>query len=284
MTNTATLVGLIGADIQGSAGPELQMTEGRAQGLFYVCRLIDLTKLGLTAEALPELLLAAERTGFTGLMITHPCKQTIIPYLTELSEDAAALGAVNTVLLRDGKRIGHNTDWSGFAEGFRRNMAGVKRDRVVQLGAGGAGAAVAHAGLTLGFGVLTLFDTDPSRAAAVAERLNGHFGPGRALVGADLASDVARADGLINTTPVGMDAHPGMPLPKDMLRPNLWVSDIIYFPRETELLRQARALGARTDNGVGMNICQGVAQFRLFTGVEPDADRMAASFLRIKPL
>jgi len=284
VTQKATLIGLIGADIQGSAAPELQMTEGQTQGLWYVYRLIDLTKLGLGPEALPELLLAAERTGFTGLAITHPCKQAVIPHLTELSDDARALGAVNTVLLRDGKRIGHNTDWTGFAEAFRRNMDGVARDRVVQLGAGGAGAAVAHAGLTLGYGVLVLFDTDPTRAAAVADRLNAHFGPGRAVVGTDLAAEVASANGLVNATPIGMDAHPGMPLPAELLRPDLWVSDVIYFPRETELLRRARALGARTDNGGGMNIYQGVAQFRLFTGVEPDADRMAESFGRIRPL
>jgi shikimate dehydrogenase len=281
LTLTATLIGLIGADIQGSAGPELHMTEGLAQGLPYVYRLIDLTRLGLTPEALPELLISAERCGFTALAITHPCKQAVIPHLTELSPDAEALGAVNTVLLRDGKRIGHNTDWTGFAEGFRRNMAGVVLDRVVQLGAGGAGAAVAHAGLVLGYGQLVLFDVDPARAASVVERLTAHFGPGRAVVGTDLAAEVGRANGLVNATPIGMTAHPGMPLPEELLRPDLWVSDVIYVPRETELLRRAKALGARVDNGGGMNIHQAVAQFRLFTGREPNVERMAASFARI---
>jgi len=282
-TKHPTLIGLIGADIQGSAAPELHMGEGLAQGLCYVYRLIDLTKLDLTPDNLPELLLAAERMGFTGLGITHPCKQAVIPHLTELSADAKALGAVNTVLLRDGKRIGHNTDWTGFAEAFRRNMGGVAFDRVVQVGAGGAGAAVAHAGLTLGFGVLVLFDTDPARAADVAERLNSNFGAGRAVVGTDLAAEMAAANGLVNATPIGMDGHPGMPVPAELLRKDLWVSDVIYFPRETELLRHARELGARTDNGGGMNIYQAVEQFRLFSGHEPDADRMAASFARIRP-
>lgn len=284
MSQNTTLVGLIGADIQGSAAPELQMTEGQAQGLRYVYRLIDIAKLGLGPAALPELLLSAERCGFTGLAITHPCKQAVIPHLTELSDDARALGAVNTVVLRDGRRIGHNTDWTGFAEAFRRNMDGVRRDRVVQLGAGGAGAAVAHAGLTLGYGTLVLFDPEAARAAALADRLNAHFGPGRAVIGTDLLAEIARADGLVNATPIGMDAHPGIPLAPELLRADLWVSDVIYFPRETELLRRARSRGARTDNGGGMNIYQGVAQFRLFTGVEPDADRMAESFSRIRSL
>ena len=139
------LAGLIGYGIQGSLTPAMHEQEGAAQGLRYVYRRIDLQALGLGVEALPELLTAAERTGFDGLNITFPCKQAVIPLLHELSDDAAALGAVNTVVLRDGRRIGHNTDASGFAEGFRRGLPDVTLDRVVQVGAGGAGSAVAQA-------------------------------------------------------------------------------------------------------------------------------------------
>ena len=274
----AVLVGLIGQDIQGSRSPELHMQEGEAQDLRLIYRLIDLTKLGLGVDALPDLLTAAERTGFTGLNITHPCKQLVIPHLDELSEDARALGAVNTVLFKDGKRIGHNTDWSGFAEPFRSKMADVARDRVVQIGAGGAGSAVAHANMVLGAKQLTIFDIDPDRARRVADNLNGHFGGGRARAGTDLAGALAEADGVVNATPIGMDGHPGMPLPADLLRPDLWVAEVIYFPLETELLRRARALGARTIDGGGMAVFQAVAAFRLFTGLEPDSDRMIANF------
>ena len=144
------LVGLIGAGIQASRTPAMHEQEGREQGLRYVYRLIDLQQLNLDVEALPELLLAAERMGFDGLNITHPCKQAVIPLLHELSGDARALGAVNTVVLRAGRRVGHNTDWWGFAESFRRGLPDARRGRVVQLGAGGAGSAVAHAALTLG--------------------------------------------------------------------------------------------------------------------------------------
>lgn len=274
----AVLVGLIGQDIQGSRSPEMHMREGEAQDLRLIYRLIDLTKLGLGVEALPELLTAAERTGFTGLNITHPCKQLVIPHLDELSEDARALGAVNTVLFKDGKRIGHNTDWSGFAEPFRRKMADVARDRVVQIGAGGAGSAVAHANMVLGVKQLTIFDIDPDRARRVADNLNGHFGAGRARAGTDLAGAIAEADGIVNATPIGMDGHPGMPLPGELLRPDLWVAEVIYFPLETELLRRARALGCRTIDGGGMAVFQAVAAFRLFTGKEPNSDRMIAHF------
>ena len=113
----AFLAGLIGSGIQASRTPSMHEREGAEQGLRYIYKLIDLTALNLGPEALPEMLTAAERMGFNGLNITFPCKQTVIPLLHELSEDARALGAVNTVVLKDGRRIGHNTDSSGFAEG-----------------------------------------------------------------------------------------------------------------------------------------------------------------------
>ena len=272
------LIGLIGTGIQASRSPALHMQEGAAQGLSYIYKLIDLTELRLGAEALPDLLTAADRLGFDGLNITHPCKQAVIPYLTELSPDAQALGAVNTVVLKDGKRIGHNTDWFGFAEGFRRGMPDARLDRVVQFGAGGAGAAVAHAALTLGVRQLTIVDVDPARAASVADGLSARFGAGRAIVGSDRDAAVAAAEGIINATPLGMEAHPGMALPASLLRPDLWVAEVVYFPLETELLRSARALGCRTVDGGGMAVFQAVEAFRLFSGVTPDAERMRQHF------
>jgi shikimate dehydrogenase len=281
MTQTlppAVLAGLIGAGIQASRTPPMHEREGAEQGLRYIYKLIDLTALSLGPEALPELLTAAERMGFNGLNITFPCKQTVIPLLHELSEDARALGAVNTVVLKDGRRIGHNTDSSGFAEGFRRGLPDVKRDRVVQVGAGGAGSAVAHAAMKLGVGHLTVIDTDRAKAEQVAADLCRGFGSGRAEPGADLAAALAPADGVINTTPVGMAKIPGTPVPPELLRPELWVAEIIYFPLETELLRQARARGCRTLDGGGMAVFQAVEAFRLITGVTPDAERMRRHF------
>ena len=135
------LAGLIGAGIQASRTPALHEQEGDAQGLRYLYRLIDLEPLHLDINALPDLLDAAELMHFTGLNITYPCKQAILPLLDDLSDEARGIGAVNTVVFKDGKRIGHNTDCLGFAEGFRRNLNDVPRQRVVQMGAGGAGAA-----------------------------------------------------------------------------------------------------------------------------------------------
>jgi shikimate dehydrogenase len=274
----SVLVGLIGTGIQASRTPPMHEREGAEQGLRYIYKKIDLAQLGLGAEALPELVTAAERMGFAGLNITHPCKQSVIPLLTELSDDARALNAVNTVVFKDGKRIGHNTDWTGFAEGFRRGLPDAKRERVVQLGAGGAGSAVAHAALTLGVKKLTLFDVDAPRATNLAASLSARFGEGRAVPGKDLPAAMKAADGLIHCTPTGTKAHPGLPLPAELLQPNLWVAEIVYFPLETELLRVARELGCKTVNGGGMAVFQAVEAFRLFTGVKPDAERMIRHF------
>jgi len=278
MSGKNVLAGLIGAGIQQSRTPAMHEREGAAQGLGYVYRLIDLDALKLDNGALEELLTAAQRMSFTGLNITFPAKQAIIPLLDELSPEASGIGAVNTVVLKDGKRVGHNTDCLGFAEGFRRGMREAKRDRVVQMGAGGAGAAVAHALLLEGVQQLSIFDVEPARAQALADNLNQHFPGQPAQAGSDLLTALAEADGLVNTTPMGMAKLPGMPVPKAALRPALWVAEIVYFPLETELLREARALGCRTLDGGTMAVFQAVKAFELFSGRQADAERMMAHF------
>ncbi|MEZ0168227.1 shikimate dehydrogenase [Microvirga sp. TS319] len=274
----SVLVGLVGTGIQASRTPRLHEQEGAEQGLRYVYKLIDLEMFGLDASALLDILKAARYFGFAGLNITHPCKQAIIPLLDDLSPDAAALGAVNTVVLKNGRSIGHNTDWWGFAESFRRELSDVRRSRVVQFGAGGAGAAVAHALLTLGTGEVIVVDQDDGRAQRLVATLRERFGQSRAATGIPVADAMATADGMVNATPLGMAKYPGMAVPADLLRSDLWVADIVYFPLETELLAQARAHGCRTMSGGGMAVFQAVGAFRLFTGREPDATRMLQHF------
>lgn len=272
------LAGLIGAGIQASRTPALHEQEGDAQGLRYLYQLIDLEALQLNINALPDLLDAAELMHFTGLNITYPCKQAVLVLLDELSDEARGIGAVNTVVFKDGKRIGHNTDCLGFAEGFRRNLHDVARERVVQMGAGGAGAAVAHALLAEGVQHLSIFDVDTARARDLVDNLAQRFGAGRAQVGNHLQNAMAEADGLVNTTPMGMAKLPGTPVPPALLRAELWVAEIVYFPLETELLRNARALGCRTLDGGNMAVFQAVKAFELFSGEAPDAQRMLAHF------
>jgi quinate/shikimate dehydrogenase (NAD+) len=274
------LVGLVGSGIGPSLTPPLHEREADELGLRYLYRRLDLDGLQKPASAIGEILAAARLAGYDGLNVTHPCKQLVLEHLDELSPDAAALGAVNTVVLRDGRAVGHNTDWSGFARAFDRGLSEAALGRVVLLGAGGAGAAVAHALLTLGTGRLTILDMDGQRAEALARALGERFGADRAG-GADLGalpSALERADGLVHATPTGMAAHPGLPLDAGLLRPQLWVADVVYRPLETALVRTARELGCRVLDGGGMAVFQAVDAFRLFTGVEPDAERMLAHF------
>lgn len=278
MNTKSYLVGLIGSGIGGSLSPAMHEEEGSRLGLHYVYRRIDLEALKLDATALPDLLVAAERMGFNGLNVTYPCKQSVIPLLDELSDDARALGAVNTVLLKDGKRIGHNTDWSGFARAFQRGLPDVSLERVVQLGAGGAGAAVAHAALTMGAKTLTLFDVDATRAASLAAELQKRFPASTVSAGGSLAEALKAANGLIHATPTGMAKLPGLPLPVELLHRDLWVADVVYFPIRTALLQAAEALGCRTLSGGGMAVYQAVDAMRIFTGLEPDAERVYAHF------
>src|SRR3977135_2916570 len=204
MPANSILVGLVGAGIQASLTPRLHEEEGAAQGLRYRDELIDLDVVGLTPNALPDILCEAERRGFAGLNITYPCKQVVIPELDELSPDARAIGAVNTVVFSNGRRVGHNTDWNGFAESFRRTLNDAGRDRVIQFGAGGAGAAVAHALLMLGVGHVAIVETARDRVAELARALRARFGAGRAVRADNPADAVTAADGIVNTTPVGM--------------------------------------------------------------------------------
>jgi shikimate dehydrogenase len=233
----------------------------------------------LRAEALPELLTAAERMGFAGLNITHPCKQLILPLLDDLSDNARAIGAVNTVVLRDGHRSGHNTDWVGFRENFLHGLPDAAIGRIVQLGAGGGGAATAYALLKMGAGRLTIVDPDTDRCAALVEHYGAVFGGERIRASTEIEASLADADGLVHATPTGMFGHPGLPLPAALLRSDLWVADIVYFPLETELLRAAREAGCRTLDGSGMAVHQAIEAFRLFTGLEADAARMQRHFL-----
>lgn len=271
-------VGLIGSGIQASRSPRLHEQEARDSGISCSYQLFDLERLGAGVEALPELLDAAQSQGFAGLNITHPCKQAVIPLLDSLSEDAAAIGAVNTVVFKNGRRIGHNTDCTGFAQSFLRGLGDALLYNVVLLGAGGAGSAVAHAALQMGVEKLAIHDSDYERAELLVNRLSERFGVHRVPVVSNLAESMSAADGLIQATPVGMLGHPGLPLPIEFLRAEHWLAEIIYFPLETELLRQARSLGCRTLDGGGMAVFQAAEAFRLFTGVAPDPERMLRHF------
>ena len=278
---TSPLLGLVGSGIGASLTPAMQEQEGAAQGLRLSYRLIDTDPLGLGAGDLPELLAWARRLGFDGLNVTHPYKQAVIPLLDELSDDAADLGAVNTVVIRDGRLLGRNTDWSGYGRAFRQVLPDAVQDRVVLVGAGGAGAAVGYGLLEQGAAHVTVIDADRDRADACAVRLAKRFGDDRVGVGTDVARALEDAQGVVNATPLGMLGHPGTSVPGHLVRPELWVSDVVYFPLETELVRLARARGCRVVTGGGMAVHQAVGAFEYFTGRVADAERMTRHFAEL---
>ena len=275
------LCGLIGAGIRRSLAPALHEEEARHHGLRLHYQLIDLDSAGAGVEALPGLIAAARIMGFAGLNITFPCKQSVIPLLDALSDEARAIGAVNTVV-REGERlVGYNTDASGWSWGFRRALPQADLSRVALLGAGGAGSAVGYAALELGAGELAIFDVDSSRAIMLAAALQANFTDRRVVPAQDPKAALRSASGLIHATPVGMASDAAMPLDETLLRPAMWVSEIVHVPLETPLLKAARRIGCATVDGGHMNVGQAIGAFRLFTGREADPARMEAHFRRL---
>jgi shikimate dehydrogenase len=281
MSGTSYVLGLVGEGISASLTPAMQEREGREQGLQVSYRIIDADRQQFGADDLPDLLDWAQRLGFDGLNVTHPFKQAVLPLLDELSDDADDLGAVNTVVFRDGRRLGRNTDWSGYGAAFRSALPDAVRDRAVVVGAGGAGVAVGYGLLDQGAEHVAVLDSDPERAEACAIRLAKRYGDQRVTPVTDLGRALDEAQGVVNATPVGMNGHPGTSVPEHLLRPDLWVSDVVYFPLETELVLRARARGCRVVTGGGMAVHQAVGAFEYFTGRVPDAGRMSRHFAEL---
>jgi shikimate dehydrogenase len=270
--------GLLGRGIGASRSPRMHIAEGERLGLRYEYRLFDFDRLELEDAGLPRLVRELQREGYAGLNVTHPFKERVISLLDGLSPDAAAIGAVNTVVFSHGEATGHNTDSWGFTQSFRRGLKGSRLDDVVLVGAGGAGMAVAKALLDLGVRKLGIFDADRTRTERLVGRLCARHDNGRIVEVKNLRAALLGADGLVNATPMGMAKYPGMPVEAESLRPGLWVADIVYFPAETDLMKAARESGCQTLSGEAMAIFQAVKAFELITGMTPDPEAMARHF------
>lgn len=269
--------GLLGRAILASSSPRLHEEEGRALGLELTYELFDFTQRGLDDADLAATVASLKDQGFAGFNVTYPFKQAIMPLMDELAPSAQAAGAVNTVAIRDGRLIGHNTDMPGFRDSLLAGLPGARLDHVIQLGAGGAGSAVANALLSLGVARLELVDPDSTRAQALAGELAARYPDAQVTATPLDRLDTGPADGIVNATPIGMAAKPGTPIPPDAIAPHHWLADIIYFPLETELLRVARSKGCRAINGIGMVVGQAALAFEIITGHKPDAERMKRS-------
>ena len=253
----------------------MHMEEGKAHDLIYDYKTIDTAQ---SNSSLTSLLDQCEAEGFAGVNITHPFKQLVLNEVDDVSSSVQKVGASNTVVFRDGKRFAHNTDYWGFAAAFRQHFEQVPKQNVLLLGAGGAGSAVAHALLECGVGRVCISDALQDTACKLAERVELSFAADRISVSESPIASVGEFEGIVNATPVGMDTHPGTPIPIEMVQADQWIVDIIYFPIETQFLAQAKAKGCRTMNGAEMAIYQAVRAFELFTGRKADVERMRSTF------
>lgn len=285
MTDKTLLLGLIGHGIAQSRTPGMHEAEGLAQGIPTVYRVIDTAEEPAKSWALKDILDAARTLGFNGLNITHPHKQEVLEFLDEVDERAAKIGAVNTVVIRDGKFYGYNTDVTGFGRGLEQGLPDAKLNNVVQVGAGGAGNAVAQSLIAAGVKNLFVADLDPERAQTLAETVKAAASEDAdsfTVTGVDMADVedyITKADGVVNATPVGMEALPGTAFDTSILKPSQWVSDVIYLPLETQLLREAKAIGCPVVDGSGMAVGQALDAFKHFTGRDADASRLRETFI-----
>ncbi|MGC5170190.1 shikimate dehydrogenase [Micromonospora sp. DT81.3] len=277
---TGYLVGLIGEGITASLSPAMHEVEAAALGIEYEYRILDLLQLGKEATDVGVLLRDAQSVGYAAMNITHPCKQLVLGIVDQLDPDAERLGAVNLVVFDGGRMIGYNTDWMGYRDGLIAGLPGASFERVVQVGCGGAGAATAYALLSCGTARLDLSDVDDRRAEDLAARMRRLF-PAQtiATVPTDgLAGAIAHAEGVVHATPLGMLHHQGVAFDVGLLPPGSWVSDVVYRPLETELIRQAAERGHPVLDGGRMAVGQAYASLHIITGRRPDRDRMERHF------
>jgi shikimate dehydrogenase len=269
------LTGLIGAPIAHSASPAMHERAADALGVRCHYQLIEVAGAG--REELRTLLEGVRRLGFAGVNVTFPYKEMVVDLLDELSSDAAAMGAVNTVLVCNDRLVGHNTDSTGFAKAATDLVEESRQGTVAVIGAGGVGRAIAFALAGLGVAEIRIFDANRAKAENLAKLLRTRSG---AVVATSVADALLGAVGLVNATPVGMLPGRGTPVPAALLHDGLWVADAVYSPLWTPLLTDAKARNARTMTGRELAIHQAAGAFELFTGLTPSIDVMGNAFDR----
>src|SRR5436305_2235038 len=267
------LVGLIGSPIMSSAAPAMHEAAAEEIGLRAQYRLIEIA--GADQTKLRAMLEGVRLLGFSGVNVTFPYKEAVIPLLDALAPGAAAIGTANTVVVRDGKLTGHNTDATGFAAAFKAVLSDPGEAPVALIGAGGVGREIGFALAELGARALNIFDSDAGKARALAVRLKARMA---VRVCRDVAEALEGAGGVINGTPIGMLPNRDSPVAAELLHAGLWVADAVYTPLWTPLLQAARAKGCRVMTGRELCIYQAADAFRLFTGLEASRERIGAAF------
>jgi shikimate dehydrogenase len=251
------------------------MHEQAADALGLHCHYQLVEVAGASREELRALLDGVRRLGFAGVNVTFPYKEAVVDLMDETSPGAAAIGAVNAVVVRNGRLVGHNTDTTGFTRAAAKLVEESGQRIVAVIGAGGVGKAIAFALAGLGVAGIRIFDTDRAKA----DRLAALLGADRGIVVAGSVEDaLSGAAGLVNATPVGMLPGRGTPVPDALLHDGLWVADAVYSPLWTPLLTAAKAKGADVMTGRELAIYQAADAFELFTGFTPSVIEMGNAF------
>jgi shikimate dehydrogenase len=267
------LTGLLGAPIAHSASPAMHERGAEALGLRCHYQLIEIASAG--QEQLKVLLEGVRQLGFAGINVTFPYKEAVIDLLDELAPAAARIGAVNTIVVRGNRLIGHNTDTTGFARAVSPLVSASARGAVALIGAGGVGKAIAFALAGLGVTELQIFDSEPAKAVQLAAQLDGHA---KATAMPSVEDALRGVAGLVNGSPVGMLPSRGTPVPDALLHAGLWVADAVYSPLWTPLLTAAKAKGCAVMTGRDLAIYQAADAFELFSGVTPSTEEMGIAF------
>ncbi|MDH4225573.1 MAG: shikimate dehydrogenase [Deltaproteobacteria bacterium] len=275
ITGATTIYGILGHPVSHSLSPAIHNTAFAHLGLncVYVAFPVSPQDLGTAVRGLAA-------AGVRGFNITVPHKTAIIPFLDEISLQAEAIGAVNTVKVEDGRLMGENTDGLGFVHGLHARLGWSPAGKsITLLGAGGSARAVAMALLAEGADSLLICNRTPQKAKDLAARCGARF-PQAAVRGGGLEAAAGSAPHLlVNTTTVGMaqkglSAEPGQPVDLERVNPREGVVDIIYSPPMTPLLARAQTLGLAGVNGLPMLLYQAAAAFEFWTGREPPVDIM----------
>ena len=217
--------------------------------------------------------------GICGLNITIPHKETIIPFLDDLTDDARMIGAVNTIEVNRGKLIGHNTDGRGFLRSLREETGfRPKGKTILMVGSGGAARAVAINLALSGVHSILLCDIDAVKAVKLSRDIQNKTATRVKVVDpGDLEKSAQVGECIINATPLGLKAGDPLPIPRQLIRKDLLVCDLVYNPPSTPLLKAARSAGAATLSGIGMLLYQGVIAFEIWTGGKAPVNVMKAA-------
>ncbi len=217
--------------------------------------------------------------GIRGLNITLPHKETIIPFLDDLTDDARMIGAVNTIEVTRGKLIGHNTDGRGFLRSLREETGfRPKGKTILMVGSGGAARAVGINLALSGAQTILLCDLDTVKATKLGRDIQNKTATRVKVVNPEGLEKTAQvAECIINATPLGLKPGDPLPIPRHLIRKDQLICDLVYNPLRTPLLKAARSAGADTLSGIGMLLYQGVIAFEIWTGGKAPVNVMKAA-------